>query len=406
MDSFWEEAERRSNEFPSQQSRETGEQIPETVEQKPDMSWYVYCIIDRSGQVYGSFLSPYGDLSAIINEDGSCTITRNADGGPENASYHVIISREGKILYESDAQNSVKKERQIYYDLSSSGTILRKTYSSDFENGERETVEFIRADGSAEEILSGKEVHLNHAVDWFGVQYNDCYEYECVAAVAGMEWDRGYIDMYTGQLITADEFGRRTARDDSAPQPVIGDALNDKYAISGSIIYDYEGTAVKELTAGNGVEEIRYSDGRYMVLTVSGWYYVLDEQLEYASDPVETILKASDPMDDSGYTVLPYHQLTPYGLFVGAYEEDGSENPDDDGNSKMSLNFYLYDREGQKLLLHTARNQGLVDYYDAIGWDESYVYIIGNKYAGWINLETMEPMLLDVDGVARTLVAQ
>lgn len=300
----------------------------------------------------------------------------------------------------------MKEDRQIYYDLSPSGTTLRKTYSSNFENGERETVEFIRADGSAEEILSGKEVHLNHAVDWFGVQYNDCYEYECVAAVAGMEWDHGYIDMYTGQLITDDEFGRRTARDDSAPQPVIGDALNDKYAISGSTIYDYEGTAVKELTAGNGVWSIRYSDGRYMVRTVSGWYYVLDEHLEYASDPVETIIKTYDSVDTiTGNTVLS-EQLTPYGLFVGAYEEVGSENPDADGNRDMSLNFYLYDREGQKLLLHTARNQGLVDYYDAIGWNESCVYIIGNKYAGWINLETMEPMLLDVDGVARTLAAQ
>lgn len=380
---------------------------------KPLMSSFIYCVIDRSGKVYGSFLSPYRDVSATLNEDGTFTLTQYAgttngityDDSQENAFYHVIVSREGRILYASDTQNSVKEERIVYYDLSPNGNTLRKTYSSDFENGDLETLEFIRADGTAEVILSGKTVSLWHPDDRTYTRRNDYYEYSCAAAVAGSESASGIIDMYTGQLITGDEFYARTAESaDTAPQPATGYALNDRYAISGSTIYDYEGTAVKELTAGNGVESIRYSDGKYMVLTVSGWYYVLDEQLEYASEPLEVIKK-----NDDGTAPNVHYQLTPYGLFMEIYEGTNfsdPSSPDYYNYADADLNYYLYDRDGQKVLLHTARNRGWSQTYDSLSWNESYSYIMGNEYAGWLNMDTMEPMLLDMDGVIKTLAAQ
>ncbi len=352
------------------------------MEQDEIYGRYIYSIIDVNGKVYSSFLVPNGELDASINADGMCSVW--LDELNDECRSHVIIDRAGKKLFQNDAEEQSDGSRKVYYRVTPSGNVLRKTLTSDYEHGDYQILEFVEPDGTSKKLLEGGYINLtNKAVEEEGysmdpsvvfdsVTKNHCcdhYGYECGYVDDPDQTVSGIIDMKSGELITYDEYNKIIHAEEETKQGAavdmgglgveIGDDtkgiwLNEQYILCEDTVYDGSGKIVKKLTDGRGIKEMLYVDSQYWVVTESGWYYILDEDLDEILKPVEI------PKDAT------YH-LTKYGLLV---IQTGST--------------CLYDDSGRSIHLSDT-------YVDL---DENSFLIDCGEEAGWIDLCTKEPILI------------
>ena len=100
-------------------------------------------------------------------------------------------------------------------------------------------------------------------------------------------------------------------------------------------------------------------------MTNSNWYYILDDKFNEVLKPVE-INNADD------------YRLTQYGLLLEISETDES--------GKSQQNAYLYDEKGEAVLKMTGVD---ID-------NDLHGFTLGNKKAGWTNLQTKQFMLVSI----------
>ena len=144
-----------------------------------------------------------------------------------------------------------------------------------------------------------------------------------------------------------------------------GDRLNENYILYENAIYDNSAKEVKRLEDGRGVKSILYTNGQYWIVTNSNWYYILDDKFNEVLKPVE-INNADD------------YRLTQYGLLLEIFETDES--------GKSQQNAYLYDEKGEAVLKMTGVD---ID-------NDLHGFTLGNKKAGWTNLQTKQFMLVSI----------
>lgn len=364
----------------------------------PIRYWYVYSIMDTDGNVSGSFFSPYANLNAVVNDEGMCSVTLG--DLEDECSTHVVMEKDGTVLFENDEEAGKDGSRQIYYDVTPSKNILRKTFVSDFEHGDYQILEWVKPDGTATKLMEGGYIRLAEAgSDMMSDVYyypdffcGDYYEYQCGYDNGSQEEQRGIINMKDGTLITGDDyknmrenigtlkmsaFGVETDIWDTQGNKEENEALkngsrlNKDYILYEDAIYDNSGKEVKKLQEGRGVMSAIYADGEYWVVTNSGWYYVLDDKWNQILKPVELNIDGK-------------YQLTNYGLLV-----EGVETKEDGATQQVVL---LYDDKGE--VVQKINNINI--------FTELKGFILGNEKSGWINLATREYLLLTIpeDGVS------
>ena len=358
---------------------------------------YIYSIIDKDDNVSGSFLAARDDLYASLNADGMCSIWLYETGDSikyewgrifdDSCRFHIIMDKEGKILFQNDAEAAEDGSRSTYSDITPSGNVYKKTFLSDYEHGDYQVLEYVQTDGKSKKLLEGGYINMHKLVaetgdlmDPFyipGQGVSNYYEYECGYADNDSTCVSGVLDLTTGELITKEEYEERTtvekeqAQDTEAEMPELETAesvienatmLNEDYVLYGNAIYDRSGKVAAELTEGLGVRDILSCDGKYWIVTESGWYYVLDDKFQKIAEPVEIPEEAD-------------YELTKYGLLAAGYAED------EEGSGYGYT--YLYDESGTMTALsEKSKNINVQG------------FLLDGGKSGCINLNTKKVVLL------------
>lgn len=340
---------------------------------------YIYALSDDKGKVYSMFSIPATNVGSALNEKGMYSLTIGSL--EDECEYHVVLDKDGKILFKSQEQTD-DQEKCIYYDITPSGNVLRKTFHSDFEHGDYEVLEWVKPDGTSKKLLEGGYIMLYTdregsptdriwELDYQNNYYSDYYGYECGYTNGDRQETSGVIDVSRGEVLTDSEYNEIADSWNNADNSD-GIRLNEKYLLKENQIVDNSGNTVKEVDNGRGVENIRYANGEYWIVTNSGWYYVLDDKFSQVLKPTKIPL-------NNDYRILET------GLFI----ENATENTVEGLRPEYAGSCSLYNDKGEVAL-------NIKDVYVS----DLNNYICGNERAGWTNLRTGEQMVLNLeDGV-------
>ena len=358
---------------------------------------YLYSIVDKDGNTYGSFLSTIdstrNSATAGITKDGMVSLGIG-DVNSDDCVHNLIISREGKELFRNEEKDE-NGNKSRYYNVTPSGNILHKTFLNDYDHGDYQVLELVKPDGTTKKLLESGSIQVSdigntsdREDNWFasfsGELHTKYYSYKCGYEDQPETEEEGYIDMETGELLTEEEYQEANPQavsedesysDEENQDPKMeilrnGTWLNDDYILYEDIIYDKDGEKVASVEEGRGVNDILYANNHYWIVTRSGWYYVLDDNFEKTMEPVQ--FKADQT-----------YKLTSYGLMM---RTDPYLSDDDDEDTECDEEkFELYDENGE-VVLYLPGNI----YIDT----DVYGFIVGNNQVGWANLNTKESMLL------------
>ena len=293
--------------------------------------------------------------------------------------YKVIMDKNGKVLFQDDKEPDKKGNQVLYYDVTASGNVFRKTLKSDFEHGDYEILELVTPNGKSKTLMEGGYVNIQKASG-----YEDYYKFFCGYQDDYSSQVEGVINAKTGEVIAGDnaqellydimknEYADLGADVEMHPlgyenslTPVQkGTRLNDDYVFYEDIIYDNQSNGVKVLDAGRGVRNILYANDYYWVVSNTGWYYVLDKKFNQVLEPIQF-------EENDNYV------LTEYGLIISSITTNS------DGSRKST--FTLYNEKGEP----TIELPGQVNLRRDI-----FGFIAGNEKTGWVNLNTKEIMLV------------
>ena len=334
---------------------------------------YIYALSDDKGKVYNMFALAAVNVGSALNEEGMSSLTV----GMLEGEYHVVLNKDGSILFKNQKQTD-DQERCVYYDITPSGNVLRKTFYSDFEHGDYQVLEWVKPDGTSKKLLEGGYITLYKKGDDPTIEkiwnldeeqsyYSDYYAYTCGYKNGDSQETSGTIDVSKGKLITDDEYLEILDSQENTDTSG-GTRLNEKYVLKDNEVVDNSGNTVKKLDNGRGVENIQYANGEYWVVTNSGWYYVLDDKFSQVLAPVKMPV-------NSNYCILEE------GLFI----ENATKDDEEDIESDYSGSCSLYNDKGEVALeikdVHVNDLNG---------------YICGNEHVGWTNLRTGEEMYLSL----------
>ena len=347
---------------------------------------YVYSIIDKKGKVYSSFLAANGGLGAAVNENGMCSVW--AGTLDDNCTSHIIMDKEGNTLFSNDEKEAEDGIRSVYYNVTPNGSVLKKTFMSDYEHGDYQVLEYVKPDGNSKKLLEAGYIDLKEAIPGqddallYKNPNDNCagyYQYESGYKDGNSQYASGIINMSDGELITQDQYDEIVAKekenriggmtileqlDANLEDQPVRTRLNEKYLLGdGNTIYDNSGKAVKELNNGRGVKNILYASGQYWVITISGWFYILDDNFDEVLKPVEI---------PEGVKYC----LTEYGLLaVGNIENE---------SGKKQESVWLYNDSGGQEMLSVTNADLEIEGFMANG----------GKETGWINLYTKKAVLV------------
>ena len=116
---------------------------------------YLYSIVDKDGNTYGSFLSTIdstrNSATAGITKDGMVSLGIG-DVNSDDCVHNLIISREGKELFRNEEKDE-NGNKSRYYNVTPSGNILHKTFLNDYDHGDYQVLELVKPDGTTKKLL-------------------------------------------------------------------------------------------------------------------------------------------------------------------------------------------------------------------------------------------------------------
>lgn len=351
----------------------------------PSMSQYLYYIMNSDNKISWCFLAN-GNINAVIGEDGTCSIwypdyayeSHMSEAGPGDAS-HVIVDKNGKILYQDELKgdrSNLEPGSVLYHNISPSGNVLRQTVKEDFEHGTYSTIELVTPDGETIPVLDDMDSFQSFGeFEKFNVSVSTAFSggataYSDLIGVGSLsDLDAEYVvDMATGEVGSANEFF------DQENEPyesfwhshgLSHRVVNDEYVMNyhDNTLYDYLGNPVADLSAGEGPQESYpfYDDGHYWVVTNTGYFYVLDEDLNQTLEPV----KMGDNVETKVYPGYGLGVFDPAEHLLQIYQPDG------------------------EILMEISKDDASESWASGSdGWDEfAYDYICGNNTVGWFNMK-------------------
>ncbi|MDO4621097.1 MAG: hypothetical protein Q4B09_10825 [Lachnospiraceae bacterium] len=257
-------------------------------------STYIYTVIDNQNNPLYSFMLPDKSPNAAFSEDGLCSLS-NKDYIAYEDSAHTLLDQKGNILY-SNARSEVNGKAVLNTNPASNGNRLQKTYDENFDKGSFEVLSLIDADGNASVLFEAKTIELEAYNYYFG----DYYRYTCT----GFDDHKttGYVDMKSGKLLTEEEYSNLSLSDNNEYAGIRssdGNAEDSDFTDYGEWIdaahtyiyykngiYDAEGRLLKEVTEGQGINQISYSRGYFYIISKTEYYYALDTEFNRTMEPL------------------------------------------------------------------------------------------------------------------------
>lgn len=272
---------------------------------------YIYLLLDEDYNVVLQFLCPRGNVFATIGKDGSITLApvreeRKIQGPDYESSDYMILDAAGHVLYRNQISGEKSKlGTVIWYDMTPSGNVLRKTYASSVQYGDHELLELVHPDGTAEEILRGQKIRrtLN------GMYSTDLIPFSYTMEEDGQTKFRDVVvNAATGEVLDGPlEITEEKQEDEySDPRAVIDDRFimtRDK------MVFREDGKLFCDFTDLGGIKQIQQIGDQFWILNNTGYFYVMDMNLMIQSDDYIRL----DP--DAKYL------LNEYGLFETVYRE-------------------------------------------------------------------------------------
>ena len=357
--------------------------IPKETVQPSDADSYIYCVVDKDGNVYGQFLM--GKASNFwIRDDGTFSYTL---GEPE-------VDEEGDTIYRyigyvRNRDADILYAEEGIYGIAPCGNTLRITDDNDFQFGDYSILELIRPDGSSEELLRGYDIFVRdyglppvpqEGVNWLSytgeyhsnirqISYTSLDSRASVSVV--VELDTGKItDQASWDAVHPDP-DQITFR----PGNNVNIAIDWTYGVIRATGEVYEradpDNVVAVIETGGGIEQMFHDEtnGLYWVYTKNGYYYVTDESFNRLSEPV----RVERPNT--------FYAFTPYGVILMG--EGQSVLCDAEGNEIEAFPYQWGDYWGF-MAGRSANTWGELDPYKS-DYDMSY------------NMNTLERMYLTLD---------
>ncbi len=297
------------------------------------LNLYIYQLVDKDSNVLCSHVE-YLANSAKVGYDGKWTLVYNDD-------CELIMDKEGNILLNTDKTKYVPGNQMTtseYTGMTPSGNYLICSEESTYEQGNYKILEWLSSDGSTKEIMQAQNFTLQPVSE---DSVEDYYSLSGEYSLIQPEWDysdiwkitpnatsggTSFIDMETGEII---EYQKEESVD--VPNGYV--QISPDYYMDQNSYYVYDSAdltnPIAELTDGEGVGNLLYDieNDVYWVISRSGYYYKLDRDFTYLSEPVKIPDEAID------------WELTPYGVLVS--EEESSWNY-----------LYLLDENGNEISRH------------------------------------------------------
>ena len=327
---------------------------------------YIYFLMDQDYHVVNQFLCPVSGSAITIGKDGAIALGNaksNLKGSwPDYEDENrVILDPAGRVLY----QNQISKQKDkldsvIWYDLTPSGNILRKTYTSSVQYGDHELLELVRPDGTVTEVLRGNKIQRITDGDYYTDEIpfsfipTDSSEYGINDVV---------VDVRTGEVRKGKKDAPQEPAEEIYQDPRAG--LSDEFLLTGErLVRREDGKPICDFSTTGGIKKIQQIGDQFWILSNTGYFYVMDMDLRIQSDDYIRL----DP--ESSY------RLNEYGLL-----EETSRN---EKNS--------WKPETRKL----GADGSVLAEYPNMGLGDIQNFWIGNEKYGYYDLQTGQKMHLGV----------
>ena len=277
---------------------------------QPDLSTpgaeqdYIYLLLDGDHNVAAQFLCPIGDVFATIGPDGSMVLApveRKTQGPDYESEDYMILDAAGHVLYRNQISGEkAKLGTVIWYDMTPSGNMLRKTYTSSVQYGDHELLELVRPDGTTEEIFRGQNIRreLN------GRYFTDLIPFSYQTEEDGRtKFHDAVVNAGTGEVTEGStEIPEEKQEEDEFSDPRA--EIDDRFILTqDKLVYREDGKLFCDFSSLGGIKQIRQIGDLFWILNNTGYFYVMDMDLTIQSDDYIRL----DP--DA------YYKLNEYGLF-------------------------------------------------------------------------------------------
>ncbi len=278
---------------------------------------YIYQLVDKDSNVLCSYVTELAN-DVKVGYDGKWELIYK-----DNI---IVLDKEGNILLDTDKTEYVldvdhgiwvvSMTSSEFTGMTPSGNYLICSEDSDYEQGEYKILEWLSSDGSTKEIMQAENFIIQPVPE---NRIQDCYVFNGGYSTVSRGWDYcdtwsiatdiyiadpvAYVDMETGELIE-----NYTEESESVPNGYV--QISPDYYMDENSYYVYDSAdltnPIAELTDGEGVESLIYDreNDVYWVMSKTWYYYKLDGDFTYLSEPVKIPDEAV------------YYQLTPYGLLI------------------------------------------------------------------------------------------
>ena len=301
------ENEQTNEEVTNSKNEESGIEVSE-----------VYATSDKYAVVSGTDNKYY-----IIDNTGKMQGQLNVDTlSSGNTNYTVKVTNEGNVLINSSSESNgtkiydktgkvifEKTANEYYSELTDYNYTLKTTKTSDFETGNKLTTEIVDLTGKTiktvneeakyyyigghiwlisedgyklyndetdktVEYSNGSDIAFNRN----SISLNKSEETSYALSDGGVYYNKSIIIL--GNLKIID----KESEDVNFSDIQVIDK-NYYYNKNDKTIYKWDGTKVKEITSGNGLNNIENIDGKYYVKSGTGYYYTMDNNFEQTSEP-------------------------------------------------------------------------------------------------------------------------
>ena len=277
-------------------------------------------IIDKEGISQGILEEPTEvEPRYYINDNGYAGV-----GSYRNFSN--IYDKTGKKLFESSGKIG------YFRTISDSNYIIRESVVNDF-NGDTKKFDVIDTEGNV--IYENIPKNLEYAGGNYYYNTEVIYNVK-TGKSASTDFERSFYNysalssgikctVINENVVNNDTRAILIKEDMSLKDSTGLTIINDKYYYKNAdkTIYDFNDKKIKEITDGNGIRAIYYSDGKYYTVSETLYFYVMDENFNIIKEPVKL---GRDVMDVNEYGVFALKDVQTRQTEI--YDFDGNKKYD------------------------------------------------------------------------------
>ena len=258
-----------------------------------------YYIINNNGKIQGQLnvSSLSSDNGVKITDEGNVLINISNEGTK-------IFDKNGKVIFE-------KTSSETYSTLTDYNYTIKTSKTSDFESGNKSTQEIVDLKGKTIKKIDDGDKYTYLGGHVWVVSDNDGYKLYNDETDKTADYENAYRLSSSGSSLNVNSsddksyclsdggvYYKKSAiilgdlkvidkdSDDSIDFSEVV-VIDSKYYYNkeDKTVYKWDGTKVKEISSGDGLNNIENIDGKYYVKSGTGYYYTMDDKFESTSEP-------------------------------------------------------------------------------------------------------------------------